>query len=66
MIDQISLFEKSLFDDLKHIKSFRQNFESLPKVKKYLESEKYYEGPIANKMAAWGGDAELRKPWLEK
>ena len=35
----------------------------LPKVNAYITSDNFMRGPCNNKMAKWGGDAELKKSW---
>ena len=35
----------------------------LAKVNAYITSDKFMRGPCNNKMAKWGGDAELKKSW---
>ena len=55
--------DSTLFDGLDHLKAFKSNFESLPKVNAYINSANFMRGPCNNKMAKWGGDAELKRTW---
>ena len=55
--------DESLFEGLDNLKAFKANFESLPKIASYIKSDKFRRGPRNNKMAKWGGDAELKKSW---
>ena len=68
-------FESLLLTVLKNVQRYKKNFEQIPKVHAFLTGtlfncysrissflgEKFAPGPIVNKMAAWGGDKELKK-----
>ena len=63
MLDVISLFDATLFDKLENLKSYKTRFEAIPKVAEYRSSSEFMTAPICNRMAKWGGDAELTKSW---
>ena len=48
---------------MKNLLAFKAAFEGLPKVAAYIKSPKFMVGPCNNKMAKWGGDAELKRNW---
>ena len=52
-----------MFADFKNLLSFKSNFEALPNVAAYIKSDRFMVGPCNNKMAKWGGDAELKRSW---
>ena len=63
VLDHLVRFDETLFNGLDNIKRFKATFEALPKVKAFMAGDKFMVGPIVNKMASWGGDAELKKTW---
>jgi len=63
ILDHMVRFDAALFDGLENIKSYKGRFEALPKVNKYITSKDFMTGPCNNKMAAWGGDKELKRTW---
>merc|ERR1712212_199389 len=63
IMDHMYRFDQTLFDGLDHLLAFKTAFETLPKVKAYITSPNFMVGPCNNKMAKWGGDAELKKSW---
>ena len=65
-LDHLELFDETLFEDLKNLKSFKSRVASLPKVKEYLSSDRFMSSPLNGKMALWGGDKELKCPWEAK
>ena len=58
-----SLKDDSMFADFKNLLAFKANFEALPNVAAYIKSDRFMAGPCNNKMAKWGGDAELKRSW---
>ena len=63
ILDHMERFDSALFEGLDSIKAYKARFEALPKVKAYITSPKFMTGPCNNKMAAWGGDKELKRTW---
>jgi glutathione S-transferase len=63
ILDHMELFDETLFEGLSNLKAYKANFANLPKVKVYITSKKFMKGPCNNKMAAWGGDKELKRTW---
>jgi len=63
ILDHMELMDPSLFDGLDNLKAFKKRFAELPKIAAYISSDKFMRGPCNNKMAAWGGDKELKRSW---
>lgn len=63
ILDHMFRFDDSLFANTKNLLKFKANFEALPKVKAYINSDRFMTGPCNNKMAKWGGDPELKRTW---
>merc|ERR1711970_1018119 len=63
ILDHMYRFDDSMFADFKNLLAFKSNFEALPKVAAYIKSDRFMVGPCNNKMAKWGGDAELNRSW---
>jgi len=55
MLDQHLLFKPGCLGELPKLAAYHQRFKDEPKIKKFMESPKYFKGPCNNKMAAWGG-----------
>ena len=55
--------DDSMFAEFKNLLAFKANFEALPNVAAYIKSDRFMAGPCNNKMAKWGGDAELKRSW---
>ena len=62
-LDVLSLFDSDLIDDFPKICAYKTRFEAIEKIKNFINSSRFIKSPIANKMALWGGDVELVKPW---
>ena len=55
MLEQHQMFKPGCLADLPKLAAYYQRFKDEPKIKKFMESPKYFEGPCNNKMASWGG-----------
>jgi len=55
MLDQHLLFKPGCLADLPKLTAYHQRFKDEPKIKKFMESPKFFTGPCNNKMASWGG-----------
>jgi len=55
MLDQHLLFKPDCLDELPKLAAYHQRFKNEPKIKKFMESPKFFKGPCNNKMASWGG-----------
>uniref|UniRef100_UPI0019398E86 glutathione S-transferase-like n=1 Tax=Styela clava TaxID=7725 RepID=UPI0019398E86 len=61
-LDHHRLFFADIFDKSPNIQAYMKRFESLEKLAKYFNSEKYKKFPISGPMAIWGGkDYDDRK-----
>lgn len=63
ILDHMYRFDDSMFAEFKNLLAFKANFEALPNVAAYIKSDRFMAGPCNNKMAKWGGDAELKRSW---
>ena len=63
IFDNESQLDDSMFAEFKNLLAFKANFEALPNVAAYIKSDRFMAGPCNNKMAKWGGDAELKRSW---
>jgi glutathione S-transferase len=68
LFDICRLFDPTCLQDVPNLVAFIERFEALPRIKAYINSDKYLYYPLNNKMAAWGGalTAERDNPRLRK
>jgi len=62
MLDQHLLFKSDCLGELPKLAAYHQRFKDEPKIKKFMESPKFFKGPCNNKMAAWGGSYPVNPP----
>ena len=55
MLEQHEMFKPGCLADLPKLAAYHKRFKEEPKIKKFMESPKYFQGPCNNKMASWGG-----------
>ncbi|CAB4069505.1 GST [Lepeophtheirus salmonis] len=53
LLDQHRLLSSKLLDPFQNLRDFLDRFEKLPKIAKYMKSERFIHRPINNKMAAF-------------
>lgn len=58
LMDHVELCFPNCFDDLKNIKKYKTNFESLEKIAAYKKSDRFHKWPLNGARAAWGGKNE--------
>ncbi|KAM9344018.1 glutathione S-transferase Mu 5-like [Pholidichthys leucotaenia] len=58
LLDQHKMFSEEWLKDFKNLHKFLERFESLEKIKCYLESTRCIKTPVNNKMAKWGNKKE--------
>lgn len=56
LLDVLTVLEPSVLTNFGKLKTFKENFEALPAIKKYLESDRYLSHPINNRMATFGNE----------
>ncbi|XP_013396391.1 glutathione S-transferase Mu 2-like [Lingula anatina] len=56
ILDMHRVFAPGCLDDFKNLVDFMANFEALPTIKKYMQSDRFLKKPIWNKYADWRGD----------
>jgi glutathione S-transferase len=54
MLDQYTILEPTMLKDTPKLKAFKDRFEALPPIKKYMESDNFLKAPLNNKMASFG------------
>ena len=57
-MDGIVCLEPSILADFPNVARYQKEFESIPKIEKYLKSEKFKKFPINGPMGQWGGEYE--------
>lgn len=57
-LDVEFLLDAASFTDFPNVKNFLKRFESLPQIKKYMESESFIRWPLNGPIATWGGKPE--------
>ncbi|VUZ56454.1 unnamed protein product [Hymenolepis diminuta] len=57
-LDVFEVFEPGCLDKYPNLKRFKKDFESLPKIKAYLESDRSIKWPLNNWQAKFGGGFE--------
>nr|ACR61712.1 26.5 kDa glutathione transferase recombinant protein [synthetic construct] len=60
-LDVFEIFEPKCLDKFPNLKRFKREFESLPKIKAYLESDRCIKWPLNNWIAKFGGGFEPPK-----
>jgi len=60
MLDQHLLLKPGCLDELPKLLAYHRRFKDDPKMKKFMESKKFFTGPCNNKMAAWGGSFPVK------
>lgn len=55
VLDQHLLFKPGCLDDLPELAAYHQRFKEEPRIKKFMESSKFFVGACMGPMAAWGG-----------
>ncbi|KAM4802736.1 glutathione S-transferase Mu 5-like [Urocitellus parryii] len=54
VLDQNPMFEPKCLDEFPNLKAFMCRFEALEKIAAYLQSDRFFNMPVNNKMAKWG------------
>jgi len=55
MLDQHLLFKPGCLDQLPKLGAYYQRFKDEPKMKKFMESPKFFKGACNGRAASWGG-----------
>jgi len=53
LLDQHKLFDATLLEPYPTLLAFMKRFEEIPEIAAYMKSEKFFKGPINNKMAGF-------------
>jgi glutathione S-transferase len=54
LLDQHRILEPAIFKETTNLKAFLDRFEALPKIKAYMESDRFMKAPLNNRMAKFG------------
>ena len=55
VLDQHLLFKPGCLNVLPKLAAYHNRFKNEPRIKSFMESSKFFDGPCMGPMAAWGG-----------
>ena len=64
LFDEHLLMKPDCLDHFPKLAAYHKQFMEEPRIKKFMESPKYFKGALRGKMASWGGEYPTLPPSL--